>query len=92
VLNLFLVALAALQVLDVVTTVIGLDRGLEEMNPLALNGHVAWLITLKVVVFAFIWWAAHAHPRRLYAETGVALLVGFYVFVIANNVANLRQV
>lgn len=87
----FLVVFALLQVLDIVTTAIGMHYGAEETNPLALNGHILWLVAVKTVVMAFIWWAATRHPRELFATSLVALLTGFYALVIANNITTIGQ-
>ena len=87
-----LYALIALQAADLATTLVVLQRGGKELNPVARwfivkLGPLFGLSLLKLAAIAVMVWAAPT-PGVDYV---FAALCGAYVFVVANNVRVLRR-
>lgn len=82
--------LVALNVADVVTTRLLLDRGGIELNPLSarlLETGVALLV--KVVILAIVGWIVHRRVPHLALVSFLWLVAGVYVAVVITNGAQL---
>jgi len=83
--------LIALQVADIVTTLLCLRTGrAKEANPVlarlfAAVGAVPGLLLVKGGFVAFLWWAAPSLPVQV-----VYLLMALYIWVLINNLRTLR--
>ncbi len=89
------VAAAALQGLDAYTTLVALNRGAQEANPMMRGaaGNPAALIAVKSSMTAATIYAAHRlWPRNKTAAVAVlAISNGLLATVVAHNVSVLRQ-
>ena len=81
----------ALQVLDAVSTVIALDGGGHEVNPILKKimdkiGVIPALVLVKGAAFAFFWYYQELLPDPL-----VLLLCLGYVWILYNNIQVIRE-
>lgn len=86
--------LFALNIADVAITVIGLSQGATELNPIYhMQNFQTFLLTkLSLPLIAFpVYIGAYIYLRRKFPNyvkvlwTVLAFLIGFYTFVVANN-------
>lgn len=83
--------LIALQVLDAVSTVIALDGGGHEVNPILKKimdkiGVIPALVLVKGAAIAFFWYYQELLPDPL-----VLLLCLGYVWILYNNIQVIRE-
>ena len=81
----------ALQVLDAVSTVIALDGGGHEVNPILKKimdkiGVIPALVLVKCAAIAFFWYYQELLPDPL-----VLLLCLGYVWILYNNIQVIRE-
>ncbi len=84
-----LLALVALNVLDLITTTAALHNGAHEANPLMkpVAGSVLLLLLVKVLIVGYFVWIVRSQKR---AKTGLLVatwVCGVYSFVVLNNIA-----
>jgi len=89
-----LLLLIALNIADIAITVEGLSRGATELNPIYhMQGFQTFLLTkLSLPLIAFpVYTVAYLYLRRKFPNcvkilwTVLAFLIGFYSFIVANN-------
>jgi hypothetical protein len=89
------VSFGALQVLDTVSTLRGVNAGLREVNPLlaGLAHHPAAYVAVKAGAATATLWLMRdkARKNRIAAIVTMAAINSGYAFVVAQNVRQLRQ-
>lgn len=95
----FIVSLTILnlyRLVDTILTMIGLDLGLSEANPIILvDNLLLYYIALSIIitVFAFAVCSVERHlGMKHVARTTILLMTLFYVYVLIHNVIAIREV